>query len=441
MRLLAVLTTRRLVTGSLTFALLALLSLSIAAQASDRAVVVPTGVYPTDVHNVQEAVDEGGRVLLRATDASGDATAFNFGPGTTSPSGVALGEADIDVMGETVGSVRTTIRGGFVALVTAGKVSTRITGIHFDEQRSSAVVWIRSSDAAFIGNRVTDVVGQPLFSGLVEGRGIKFLGNSDPDEAISGDIVIEGNHFDGLQANLSDAIVFHAVAADATIRDNDIGTVQNTGMLFIRNSGHVSIHDNAIVPGSGVAEPSFGNGIFLVGNRGGSYDIHRNTYDGANPLANAIIVSGSPTLGTVDDLAIADNDLTVRDSDCCEPIALVGDVQDATLRANRLYGNVPAGIGLFGTLSGRDPGPTGNVLIGNDFRVDAPTDLFLDANTAGNVALGGVRSVVDLGTDNVVTGHDSGQLGNRIGPEVSQAHRRTLTSDPEMLTGSVPPLP
>ncbi|NIR40391.1 MAG: hypothetical protein GWN07_31645, partial [Actinobacteria bacterium] len=69
------------------------------------------------------------------------------------------------------------------------------------------------------------------------GRGIKFLGTTDPDRAITGEILIADNDFDGLEANLSDAIVFHAVAADATIRGNRIGTVQNTGMLFIRNSG------------------------------------------------------------------------------------------------------------------------------------------------------------------------------------------------------------
>ncbi|NIR40390.1 MAG: hypothetical protein GWN07_31640, partial [Actinobacteria bacterium] len=75
-----------------------------------------------DVHNVQEAVDEGGRVLLRAVDSSGEPTAFDFGSGTTSPSGVALGEADVHLVGEQVGAARTTIRGGFVAFVTVEEI-------------------------------------------------------------------------------------------------------------------------------------------------------------------------------------------------------------------------------------------------------------------------------------------------------------------------------
>lgn len=422
-------------------ALVALLAMSFPARGSNVTVVVPTGVYPTDVENVQAAVDAGGRVLLKATDVDGTPMAFNFGPGTTSPSGVALAQSDVQVMGETVGQAMTTIRGGFVALVVVEKITAQITGIHFDEQRSSAVVWTAGEDGAFVDNRVTDVIGSPVFPGIEEGRGVKFLGNTDPENAITGRVLVADNRFDGLEANLSDAIVLHSVAADMTIRDNRIGTVQNTGMLLLTNSGTVDVHDNVIEPGPGVSTPSFGNGIFVVGGDA-SYDIRDNRIDSSNPLANAIILSGSPLVGTVDGVTIASNDLTVRDSACCEVIALVGDVQQTTIRANRLSGTVPGGIGLFGTLQGRDPGPTGNALIGNNLhRVDAPTDVFFDANTADNVVVGRVRSVEDLGTGNVIAGHDRGRLGQVIGPAVSEAHTRVLTNDPEVLAGAVPAVP
>jgi len=47
---------------------------------SATTVVYPTGVYPTDVQNVQVAVDLGGTVLLKAQNTASIATAFNFGP-------------------------------------------------------------------------------------------------------------------------------------------------------------------------------------------------------------------------------------------------------------------------------------------------------------------------------------------------------------------------
>ena len=43
-------------------------------------VVYPTGSYPLDVQNVQAALDGGGTVLLKATNAAGVPTAFDFGP-------------------------------------------------------------------------------------------------------------------------------------------------------------------------------------------------------------------------------------------------------------------------------------------------------------------------------------------------------------------------
>lgn len=47
-------------------------------------VVYPTGIFPTDVQNVQAAINQGGTVLLKATDTVGHPLAFNFGPRNTS---------------------------------------------------------------------------------------------------------------------------------------------------------------------------------------------------------------------------------------------------------------------------------------------------------------------------------------------------------------------
>ena len=40
-------------------------------------IVYPTGLFPADVFNVQNAINNGGNVLLKATDAGGAPKAFN----------------------------------------------------------------------------------------------------------------------------------------------------------------------------------------------------------------------------------------------------------------------------------------------------------------------------------------------------------------------------
>ena len=42
--------------------------------------VYPTGSFPLDMQNVQVAIDRGGTVILKATNAAGQPTPFDFGP-------------------------------------------------------------------------------------------------------------------------------------------------------------------------------------------------------------------------------------------------------------------------------------------------------------------------------------------------------------------------
>lgn len=61
------------------FRALFVLSIATALDAVAGSTVYPTGTYPLDVQNVQSALDGGGTVLLKATDAAGIPTAFNSG--------------------------------------------------------------------------------------------------------------------------------------------------------------------------------------------------------------------------------------------------------------------------------------------------------------------------------------------------------------------------
>ena len=62
-------------TSSLSLRILTSLLVAGSACAAPAATVVyPTGSYPLDVQNVQAALDGGGTVLLKATDAGGAPT-------------------------------------------------------------------------------------------------------------------------------------------------------------------------------------------------------------------------------------------------------------------------------------------------------------------------------------------------------------------------------
>ena len=90
--------------------------LGLVAQGKCGGVVYPTGDYPDDIINVQNAVDGGGLVVLKATDEAGNAQAFNFGiynfvspaPPWMLPHGVHVDNGVI-IKGETINGEMTTI--------------------------------------------------------------------------------------------------------------------------------------------------------------------------------------------------------------------------------------------------------------------------------------------------------------------------------------------
>ncbi|UCG59900.1 MAG: hypothetical protein JSU70_10340, partial [Phycisphaerales bacterium] len=65
--------------AALSVALVVVAAIGLAGVARAQTEVYPTGNAAHDVPNVQAAVDLGGAVLLKATDASGNPQCFNFG--------------------------------------------------------------------------------------------------------------------------------------------------------------------------------------------------------------------------------------------------------------------------------------------------------------------------------------------------------------------------
>ena len=71
-----------MINTSMSLARVSIVLLSMVAAGSAYAattIVYPTGVNLTDVTNVQNALNTGGTVLLKAVNQAGKATSFNFG--------------------------------------------------------------------------------------------------------------------------------------------------------------------------------------------------------------------------------------------------------------------------------------------------------------------------------------------------------------------------
>lgn len=283
------------------------------------------------------------------------------------------------------------------------------------------------------------MVGALLPFGLTEGRGIKFLGNSDPDGAITGTVRVAGNVVEDMHADLSDAIVFDSVAADTEIVRNRIGTVQSSGILVIRSKNTVTIARNIVRPGPGdPGEFSFDNGMTIFGSRGASYPVQQNEVLAENPGADGILLGGSDVAGLIDGAVVDGNTVAMRGSDF-GGITLFGGVS-RSLVAN----NIVKGDGLLGIDLVSDGGPdvaASNTLTGNNVALfdERLADVFLDVHTRDTVLAGNGGTVVDLGTGNRITGY--GPIGHQrhIGTQIRDAQRgKQDTTSPALAAGESP---
>jgi hypothetical protein len=385
----------------------ALLALSAAHANASWTVVYPTGEFPADVESVQEALDVGGLVLLKSRDADGVPTAFDFGPAEAGGGTTSITK-DVAIFGEIAKSARTTIRGGFLPFHGEAKVQMSLANVRFVAPAVAALVLEASSGATILGNEVTDVVGATNEFEVLESKGMKFVGTSDPG-AFTGRIVVGGNRIHDLRAGLAEALVFESVAAHVTISFNRIESIETNGILVMEPGGDVSIHDNVVAPGPGSGGPfSLGNGISLYGTAGGSYRVERNTITCPNPNADGLILAGGfnwitfepglPIRGAV----IRRNEISMTDS-CCGAITIFDDVSSSTISHNQLLGGATWAVGLVPTGLVEPTEAAGNRFVGNDIARFAPTlahALFF-SHTRDNVWRGPSGTVVDLGVDNV----------------------------------------
>lgn len=380
------------------------------APEPDR-VVFPTGQWPTDVENVQAAVDFGGTVLLKATDIVGRPTAFNFGVYEGDPRGrlVAL-QGNIWLLGETAGSARTTIRGGYRPILVGRTVTgeplptghVRIGGITFEASDQAVIDVYQATRVEIVNNRILDVIGD---NGVTVGLSI-FGGGVD--QRITGKVTIADNIIRFAAAgDFTHALVLADLAADVDIMRNSIAiTESQTGILVVRQvEGTVRIVNNYV----SIAHPEAlidGIGIYIFAND--LWDGIRSSSPVFQVIGN-LVRSNGYGIGLVADRGSIEAPLIERNHisilgqySWAEGMFIGGNVSRARVSSNWIGGSGAYGIDVFGFESGQLS--ESNKFFANDlthFSANT-THYFLDTITLGNVVVGKSGTVVDLGTGNKV---------------------------------------
>lgn len=410
------------------FAVAYLAAAAILVNAGARAdtAVFPTGRFPDDVYSVRGAVANGGIVLLKAVDANGTGTSFNFGPAAPGSGTVTL-LADVTLVGETIEGRKTTISGGNIPL-RIFTAQSAIRGIHLQGPRALGILVLASKDVEITGNTITDVVPQ-VISGFRFARGI-LVGSS----AVQGALLISHNIIAGVHGDGSYGIAVSNHTADTRISGNVVTDVDLVGILVGGNTSPVSIDSNVVTPGPGTFPDSLGNGIEFGHTRGGPAYIANNTVICENPNADGILIVG---LGTVqrpeNDAVIEKNDITMRGS-LHGGISLYDQASNNLVRANKIsgYGAYALQVGTF-----VPPGiAEGNSFIGNNIShfVAAVAEVFLDINSHGTIVKGNSGTAIDLGTGDAIGGSASKALDVNVGSRLRQAQalkRRILQAVPD----------
>ena len=390
-------------------------------------IVYPTGAFPGDVATVQSALDRGGTVLLKATNAAGVPTAFNFGTPERLPGRRVLFTTDVNIVGERVGSHMTTVNGGFAPFRSLFPVKSRIEGIDFESPLSQAILIIASTGTEIVGNRINGVipilVGNPVRRFFTFGDGIDLFGNRDPQHAITGKVRVADNVIENLTAQFATGIQLDAVAADSEITGNTINLgptehdVQGIGIVAIRSQSSVLIDNNTLGPDMA------GAGIFISGDHNAAYQVSRNTVICESPFADGIDVTGGDfSEGTISPV-IEKNHVTMHNSQF-GGIVFYGLVSNGLVGENKIDGDGAVALVLA---EGFVPGNlvSSNRLQGNNISLFTASlaDVLFDTNTRDNVLVGHCDSIIDLGVNNSAT-CATPRNASLIGEQMKNEHAR-----------------
>jgi hypothetical protein len=401
-----------------------------AAQAAPpvTTTVYPTGTFPLDMHNVQAAIDRGGTVKLKATDISGQPTAFDFGPPDPAVAGGVNLTTDVSLIGETVEGHMTTISGGFNSIFGQLPVKSRIQGIDFEGSLDSPIALVRSTGADIVGNRIRGIVPLLLFFGATEIEGIFVSGFDDPLNAVTGRIRVTGNTIEVSGGDFVNGMQFDSVAADIEISSNTVnflssdGKVQSIGILVFRSHGAASIVNNRVTMGNG--DPNaFPSGIFVGGDPEARYTISANSVVTNHPQSDGMdIVAFSNSDATQGALVLGNHVTTHSLTTFNGGIVFEGAVRNSLMAANRVdgtAGNAVQILGLDSTLVADS-----NLAVGNDIShaTSLAGDVFFGTYSTNNLFVGRCNTYTDQGTGNrILCGHAIGAPALHAGVLAAQA--------------------
>ena len=404
--------------------LMSLFVAGFACAASAATVVFPTGSYPLDVQNVQAALDGGGTVLLKATNATGVPTAFDFGPSDLNGGWVEF-HFDAELVGEHTAGADTIIHGGWYPVEDFGDAQNiAVRNITFDSA-FDGVLLLYGANTEVTGNRASHTVGS--FRTPQRTYAEVFV------VGFSGEVRIEDNVIEDVAAEFGIGVSQFRAAGPVVIRGNAIrdtgyGTIESSfNVSFVTGApATVSIVDNHLRPGS--APNAFGVGIEINGE--GSYYIARNDILVESPYGLGVYALGAPDFGIAPMIApvIERNNVTLHLRTDLRPvfadgIDLVGTVSRAYVGQNAVTGSGFAALGLYDVNDGSDLGF--NTYVGNQIATFDPTvaDVFLDTAAHDTVLKGFSGEVIDLGSNNHIAG--AGAQGHAAtGQQVRDATRR-----------------
>jgi hypothetical protein len=393
--------------------------------------VYPTGFFPLDVQNVQAAIDKGGTVILKATNAAGRPTAFNFGPPDPQVGGTALLTTDVSILGQQIGQFVTTIEGGYAPITGLLPVKSTIQGIHFEGPLLSAINLSRSTGADIVGNHISGIVPAQL-SFATEIEGIFVSGFDDPQKAITGKVRIVGNVIEVTGGEFVNGIQFDEVSADIEISENTVRFVESDGIFVcngitvIRSHGDVSLINNLVAMGQGNPD-AFPVGIFVGGHAEARYEIRRNTVTAEHPNSDGMDVDGGfANLGPTQHAIVEGNHVRLQSKlSTAGGIVFFGAVKNSLMAANKIEGTSGNAIQILGR--GSASTAESNYAVGNDISglTASAGDVFFGPDSIDNLFAGHCKTSVDLGIGNrILCGRAIGssasaaRVANRPGPEL-----------------------
>jgi hypothetical protein len=389
-------------------------------------VLVGKGNAAHDIKAVQDAVDKGGKVLLKGT--------FDFGE-----KGRVNIKNDIEIIGETDTQAvpLTKIKGGFWTFHTplppqlppqAPGPKITIQGIHFDAALWAPILVTYSSEATITGNRITNV--QPILSkvpvfgreGIYWQQGVMFNPFFELAKEkygyqpglITGSLMVTDNDIDLTceepEKTLAQGVYFFwATGATIQVIRNRVTNCSKNSLEFLDNylgedgSGMTLIKDNTIVTatkGVPVPTPAAPNGIIA----GWFLDLGRATDPVQKTkiivMNNQIELRGATSCGISvysDGGIICSNHIVVGGGPQAKGISQLAS--NSLIANNRIEGS---GLCAALTMPFKSLKACGNIFVGNDFSRFKTSAADVLLQSSDNILMGKCGKVVDKGQRNLV---------------------------------------